>query len=491
MNRHQRISGHSSSAPVDRSSRLLILTMVAALLASVAPMRAQAVAPVGAFPPPSGPKGSVTSKPNGAPLLANPAQPDPGTGLTSGAVFQGETGPAPGVVATPDPSQMISLAPNGPAGITTNPAFHAPLLSPGQAVAPQFPGGSVSTSSQVLSPAKARNSVQPLSAIPSTTNCTWNMLRDSSFESADTLQYWEAQDAPGAVTESQVGSGGREGAGELQTSSSVSGGSVAQILNYTSSNQDSYQGTVWVRADSAQPGPVTGSLWLGAWGVNNPLDGAQTNFSIGTTWTPVTVQLMISSAGQSYVGLKLIMNNVNVTYDWDAAQLVNGGMINGSFEDSSNFGWSSSSTSVTTANYGNSNVFDGARYAAFQTSVGANGLMQSISATIPTKTNYEYSTWVRSEDGNPISGYVALFADGGAYNENSATGFTVSGAWTLIQASVDTTTSHTVFYPEVFLSTTGRTLDVDSNTLVNACLVDAGFNTTTPPTGTGTTSRPA
>jgi hypothetical protein len=93
-------------------------------------------------------------------------------------------------------------------------------------------------------------------------------------------------------------------------------------------------------------------------------------------------------------------------------------------------------------------------------------LYQDVPADARPGQTFAFSVWVRSADGQPYTGTVALWGLGGV-NEPGSTRFTAAGSWTEISAELHVANEgHYALRAEIYMGTADRNLDLDGARLV-------------------------
>jgi hypothetical protein len=186
----------------------------------------------------------------------------------------------------------------------------------------------------------------------------------------------------------------------------------------------------------------------------------------------VTAPLDVQNSGHTELRAEIYMGTTNENLDADGAQLINTGLENGNFEDSS-AGWfqSALASDVNLQQYNPGS--EGAGYAKngngfleMNTSQPEGSVAQDVSVALAPGQSYTFSVWLRATPGeSPFSVDVALWALGGT-QEQGATGATVGQSWTLVTAPLDVQNSgHTELRAEIYMGTTNENLDADGATL--------------------------
>jgi len=142
-------------------------------------------------------------------------------------------------------------------------------------------------------------------------------------------------------------------------------------------------------------------------------------------------------------------------------------LTNASFEHNAG-GWSTINNGgiVNYATYNNlvGRSHDGAGFMEMNTSVPGGSVYQDVAVAPSPGQSYTFSVWLRSPNGTPVSGTLALWGMGGT-NEQGATNFTVGPQWTLVSAPLDVVNAgHTQLRAQIYISTAGAQFDADGAT---------------------------
>jgi hypothetical protein len=252
------------------------------------------------------------------------------------------------------------------------------------------------------------------------------------------------------------------------TNTTTPGHSLAQLVSASPTVGSRYSFSIWVR--SGIPGsPFSGTLTL--WGLG---DGGvafynDTSFTATQAWTKVTVTTDIS---QPVTTLKpeIYLNSTGNTLFLDDGVLADNLLTAGSFEGGSFTGWGVGNGSINTAVYSTAATSipsqDGGWFAATNTPASGGSLSQTVQRQTIVGDPYTGEVWLRSSDpSKTFSGTLALWALGGA-TEVATTAFTVGGTWTKVSVELPLANpDHTSLRFEIYESTTGNTLFVDSAVL--------------------------
>jgi hypothetical protein len=152
-------------------------------------------------------------------------------------------------------------------------------------------------------------------------------------------------------------------------------------------------------------------------------------------------------------------------------------LLNGSFEDGGFAAWNQFVDGPINyyARPDGAGAREGSRYGTVETDAVSRSFSQDVGVGPKPGETYELSMWMRSDDGKPFAGTLALWALGGAV-ETQPTNFTVGRDWQLVSVPLTVSGSgHTAMRSQVYLGATGRVLDVDGAELIRSRLVNGSF----------------
>ena len=253
-----------------------------------------------------------------------------------------------------------------------------------------------------------------------------------------------------------------DGSGFMETNTAVAGGSMGQDVAVTTKVGESYAFSVWLRSRTSAP--VSGTLCL--WGMGGTLENGVKGFTVGPQWTLVTAPLDVAQAGHTQLRAEVYIATTGTNLDVDGSQLVYTGLASSGFENGMG-GWKpiSLSSSVNYATYKDpAFAHDGSGFMETNTAVAGGSMGQDVAVTTSVGQSYAFSVWLRSRTSAPVSGTLSLWGMGGTL-EQGHTDFTVGPQWTLVTAPLDVAQAgHTQLRAEVYMATTGTSLDLDGAT---------------------------
>ncbi|MCU1527632.1 MAG: hypothetical protein JWP75_1395 [Frondihabitans sp.] len=314
------------------------------------------------------------------------------------------------------------------------------------------------------------------------------LLESASFEGGSATGWTPAGGLHRAVVNNA--SVAQNGSYYLTANTGVAGASLYQTVTRSSTTSEAMTASIWLRSAS---GTSTGSLT--AWGLGGTTESKSQTFTVGTTWTQVTVALPFNVAHSSArmqvtlgtLGASLYMDNAALTFA--TAPPKQNLLINGSF-DSGIAPWDGGNGAMNKATSSDPRfVMDGPTFGAANTLVPGRSLAQAIPITPVTNQQYTFTIYLRTSDSvNPFRGTLALWALGGTSNVVATKTFSaVHSGWTKVQTTVNTGTSGaTRLKAEVYLGTLKSTLWLDKGSVSPNRLTQGSFETGTAPWNHGT-----
>ncbi|TFC72404.1 hypothetical protein E3O45_12700 [Cryobacterium sp. TMS1-20-1] len=239
--------------------------------------------------------------------------------------------------------------------------------------------------------------------------------------------------------------------------------SFSQTVSVPAGSTGKFVFSVWLRS-SSDTVPFNGTVAL--WGL-----GAQskpmnlTRFAVGNTWTKVDVEVDLGSSGSSALKAEVYMANTTDTLWLDNAVLAQNVLRASSFEGNVFAPWERSGSEVNTQVRSSSTALaakDGSYFAATNTSTAGGSIRQDVQRQTTPGHTYTAEVWVRSEDGQPFNGVLALWALGGT-TEATSLPFTAGAEWTRVMIELPIREeNHTTLRLETYQSTTAGNLLVDA-----------------------------
>jgi hypothetical protein len=247
----------------------------------------------------------------------------------------------------------------------------------------------------------------------------------------------------------------------LATNTTAPGRSVGQDVAWNASPGDSFTGTIWLRSSSATQ---TSSGTLALWGLGNSAELGSTNFTVGSTWTPVSATLNVTQNNTSTLRLEVYANTVNLDLYFDDASITPNLASNGSFETGTTAGWGTGTigaNALSAARGGTVAPVDGSYFATTTTSNGGSFATDVTRQTVVGET-YTATIWLRAlVPSNTWDGTLAFWALGGT-QEVAVTPISVTDQWTQLKVTLPIAQpDHTALRVEVYSGSPGELVDVD------------------------------
>lgn len=257
-------------------------------------------------------------------------------------------------------------------------------------------------------------------------------------------------------------------------STTVPGRRFQQTVKIKTVDGEIYTGAVWLRA--ANDGDtVSGRLRL--WTVSGTTDTVRQEFTVGSEWTLVTVDLPIMHRGHTGIRFVIEVDTVKTNLRVDSAVLYRSAVQesrsplvveNTAVESGVNGGWvRSDSKQVTTKRAYVHGPVHGKYYVKTQSKVPGTHVYQRIPRETVVGESYTAGMWVRSGSADePFVGTLRLLGMGGK-SEWVDTAFEVGPEWTYITATLDIkNTSHKSLRIYLFHESTNFDLLFDKIVLV-------------------------
>ncbi|RFA08433.1 hypothetical protein B7R54_03740 [Subtercola boreus] len=269
-----------------------------------------------------------------------------------------------------------------------------------------------------------------------------------------------------------------DGSWYYASNTSVVGRSIAQDVAHPVQTGDQVTATMWFR--SASGASFSGSLNL--WGTGGSTEGKGTAFTVGSTWTPVTVKLPIRSSAHSTVRLEIYMLQTDGTLFMDNASLSFGAapplknLVSTPGFEGGLGAWAPGNGFVNAVAYSDgATARSGTWYGATNTPVAGRSLAQEFAAKPAVGSRYSFSIWVKSAfPSQTFSGRLTLWGLGSGAPVSNGLDFTAGAAWKKVTVTTDISVSGVNrLKPEVYLNTTGNTLFLDDGS-VSANILTAG-----------------
>lgn len=306
-----------------------------------------------------------------------------------------------------------------------------------------------------------------------------NYLKSPSFEGRSTTGWtWTGGSMNRAVA---TGAQAQDGSSFLAVNTAGTGRAVSQTITRASSVGEQGTATVWLRSSDTRP--YSGTVTLT--GTGGSTETASTPFTLGTTWTAVTVVLPFRVSGHSAVrfdvglgttGATLWVDDASLTFG--AAPVLTNALANPGFEGTF-AGWTPGNGAMNRQVYRSpSQAQAGSWFAATNTPAANRSFSQTVTAFGDPSTGYDFTVWLRSADSRAFAGRVTLWGLGGSATTVNSTAFSVTGTWTRVTVSLAPGSSAPkTLKAEVYLDTVASkgTLWLDSASLQRNQLVNSSF----------------
>jgi len=307
-----------------------------------------------------------------------------------------------------------------------------------------------------------------------------NWLQSASFEGGSVSGWgW----SNGAINRAAVASPSASHSGNyfLAMNTAVTGRAITQDVSRSTRVGEQATANVWLRSGTSAP--YSGQVVL--WGLGGSQEVAIKDFTVGPTWTKVTVKLPVRSSSHSTIRLDVYMGSNTGDLWMDDAEMTFGAaprpqneLANPSFE-SSFANW------VPGNGFVNQQIFrdpgssvDGSWFAASNTPVSGRSFAQTVGVPATGENQrYTFSVWLRSDSATvPFSGTLALWGLGGRSPVVQQTPFTVGSTWQEVRVTTDTlATASTQLKAEVYMGSTNATLWLDDARLSDNLLTSGSF----------------
>ena len=240
------------------------------------------------------------------------------------------------------------------------------------------------------------------------------------------------------------------------------------------------QATVTVQLRSEGTKPFSGKVVV--WGLGGATEHAEQPFTVGPQWTPITVKLPVEDSDHSTVRLDVYMTSTDTTLWMDGTSMTFGAapvkhnrLSHPSFEGSF-ANWVPGYGFVNQQIYDQPSLSrDGNWFAASNTPVAGRSFAQYTDVTHVSGDRWTLSMWLRSANGAPFSGRLALWSFGSS-DRVAVVPYTVNGQWTQVSVTVDVgDTNVRSLKSELYMDTAGSTVWLDDASLTRNVLPNGSF----------------
>lgn len=267
----------------------------------------------------------------------------------------------------------------------------------------------------------------------------------------------------------------------LVANTPVAGRTVSQTVTRATRIGEQANASIWLRSSSSAPFAGTVSLT----GLGGTTEKASQTFTVGATWTQVSVALPVRASTHTGVRLDVSMTTTAKNLYFDSASLgfgqapvLQNTLVNPSFEGS--FGrWIPGNGFVNQQIYNKpTQAKAGSWFAASNTAVAGRSFSQTVTPTVTAGDRWTASIWLKSSSANKFSGKLALWGLGGTKNLNTVKTYSVGSTWTKVAVTLDVgTVVPTSLKFEVYLDTVASkgTLFLDGGNLSKNLLTSGSF----------------
>jgi hypothetical protein len=253
----------------------------------------------------------------------------------------------------------------------------------------------------------------------------------------------------------------------------VAGRSLGQDVDTVPQPGRTYVFSIWLKSESGRA--FSGRVELSTLG--GALERGATPFAVRDEWTLVSAPLTVSAAGHTGMRAEVVMNTTGDRLEVDAAQLVDTGLANASFEQGAFAGWASfpfGPLVAASSGAGLGTGREGAGLGSVRTATPGRAFAQNLSAVPASGESHTFSAWVRSPSGAPVAGAVTLRALGGS-EEVGTTPFAAGERWKLVSAPLSIARDgHSALRAEVVVNTIDAELQVDGASTASGNARDGG-----------------
>jgi Carbohydrate binding domain len=226
----------------------------------------------------------------------------------------------------------------------------------------------------------------------------------------------------------------------LASNTAVAGRSVGLDVAHAPHAGDTYTATIWMRSGSGTK-PFTGQFAM--WALGGTSENAVTTFSVGSTWTPVTVNLPIVNSGHTRLRMEVYLGSVSYDLQLDDVSLTANLISNGSFESGVAPLAQSNGTATVTSVASDPTVpglVDGKHAAEFSVATAGSSVAISVPRRLTVGQTYTASVWLRNTSSTTaMSGKLVLWELGAQSLNSQSPVFTLPAANGWVQEQVKLT----------------------------------------------------
>jgi hypothetical protein len=287
-----------------------------------------------------------------------------------------------------------------------------------------------------------------------------NMLQTPSFEGSFTN--WETTNGPIDRQIYNDPTNAQHGNWFAATSTPVAGRSFSQEVQLSTSSHATYTFSIHVRSSNPAES-FTGTLAL--WGLGGSHTVSTQTFEAGANWSAVEVSLPVTGTNIEQLKAEIYLTTTTHSLWADNAVLAPERLKSPSFENESFEGWFSSGPEINHTVYPTSPInpaHDGSYFAATNTATPGGSLQQDVTVQTTVGDRYTARIWVRTPNGEPFTGTLALWALGGT-NEVATTTFTATNQWTPISVQLQLyENDHTMLRLQIYENTVSQSVFIDA-----------------------------
>lgn len=272
----------------------------------------------------------------------------------------------------------------------------------------------------------------------------------------------------------------QDGSWFLAMNTPVAGRAMTQDVVRNVNPGDQVNASVWLRSESGAP--FTGTVAL--WGLGGTTEMSPEPFTVGATWTEITVELPVRASAHSLVRLDIYMQTTTDTLWLDNAAMTFGKippphnyLTHPSFEGSFDR-WVPGNGFVNQQIYQDTRfVRHGAWFAASNTPVVGRSFAQTVDVNPRVGEQYTFDIWLRaSTPGTAFPGQIALWGLGSSAPVVAVADYSAIGEWARATVSL-TIPSDTVrqLKAEIYMGSNSDTIFLDEGQLARNLLTAASF----------------
>lgn len=287
-------------------------------------------------------------------------------------------------------------------------------------------------------------------------------LSHPSFEGSHTG--WVALGPSGITGVVKKSTSAESGSYYFAARSSQSGQAVRQRVAMSVPQGTSYVLGGWVKASPSSTKPYVGRIRLAT--VGGTQDASVTSFSVGKTWTYVTVTLDIANSGHIAISPEILLDTVGSYLELDnfslTRSLITDGSLDGATTQISADSGSPTLTTVDGSALGITPIDGSGMLEAASTGGTSSAFSVDVTRELTSNESFTATAWVRSAvAGAPVTGSLTLIGVSGGGTESSTTTFTTTNAWQEVTVSHAMQGPGTALQLQFTIDDSGRAMLVD------------------------------